>query len=51
MQHARADANYLILTKWVKLQHEKIPVLNLKSIENVGFEQTFRKSIEIWTCS
>ena len=30
MQHARTDANYPILTKRVKLQQEKIPVLNLK---------------------
>ena len=29
MKHARADANYAILTKLVKLQDEKKPVLNL----------------------
>ena len=40
MKHARTDANYPILTKRVKLQHEKKPLLNLKSIESVGFEQT-----------
>ena len=35
--------NYPILTKRVKLQHKKKPVLNLKSIVSVGFEQTFMK--------
>ena len=29
MKHARTDANYVILTKHVKLQHEKRPVSNL----------------------
>ena len=48
MKHARADANYLILTKRVKLQHEKKPVSNLKSIVSLGFEQTFAKFIEIF---
>ena len=32
MKHTRADANYAVLTKWVKLQHEKKPVWNSKSI-------------------
>ena len=31
MKHARTDANYAILTKQVKLQHEKKFVSNLKS--------------------
>ena len=48
MKHARADANYLILTKQVKLKHEKKPLSNLKSIVSVGFEQTFTKLIEIF---
>ena len=48
MKHARNDANYPILTKRVKLQHEKKPVSNLKSIESVGFEQTFTKFTEIF---
>ena len=48
MKHARTDANYPILTKWVKLKHEKKPVSNLKSIESVRFEQTYTKFIEIF---
>ena len=48
MKHTRNDANYPILTKRVKLQHEKKPVSNLKSIESVGFEQTFTKFTEIF---
>ena len=48
MKQARADANYPILTKQVKLQHEKKLVSNLKSIESVGFEQTFTKFIEVF---
>ena len=32
MKHARTDANYAILTKWVKMQHEKKPVSNLLSM-------------------
>ena len=47
MKHARADANYAILTKRVKLQHEKKPVINLISMQSVGFEQTFMKFTEI----
>ena len=45
MEHVRADANYAILTKWVKLQHKKKLVLNL-SMQSVGFEQIFMKFIE-----
>ena len=41
MKHARADANYAILTKRVKLQHENKPVSNLISIQSIGFKQTF----------
>ena len=41
MKQARADANYPILTKRVKLQHEKKPLWTLKSIESVGCEQKF----------
>ena len=48
MKHARADVNYPILTKRVKLQHEKKPVSNLKCIDSAGFEQTFTKFIEIF---
>ena len=46
MKHVRTDANYAILTKWVKLQHKKTPVLNL-SVQSVGFEQIILKFIEI----
>ena len=48
MKHTRIDTDYPILTKRVKLQHEKKPVLNLKSIESVGFEQTLTKFTEIF---
>ena len=48
MKHARTDANYAILTKHVKLQHEKKPVSNLLSMQSVGLEQTFMKFIEIF---
>ena len=48
MKHARTDANYTILTKQVKLQHQKKPLLNLLSIQSVGFEQKFLKFIEIF---
>ena len=48
MKHARTDGSYAILTKWVKLLHEKKPVLNLLSMQSVGFEQTFMKFIEIF---
>ena len=47
MKHVKTDANYAILTKWVKLQHEKKPVTNLLIIQSVGVEQTFMKFIEI----
>ena len=48
MKHAKIDTNYPILTKRVKLEHEKKLVLNLKSIESAGFEQTLTKFIEIF---
>ena len=41
MKHARRDANYVILTKLVKLQDEKKPVSNLLSMQSAGPEQTF----------
>ena len=43
MKHIRTDANYYISLKRFKLQHEKEPVLNLKSMQSLGFEQTFTK--------
>ena len=48
MKHARTDVNYAILTKRVKLQHEKKPVSNLKSMLSVDIEQTFMKFTEIF---
>ena len=48
MKDATIDANYAILTKQVKLKHEKKPVLNLLSMQSVGFEQTFMEFIEIF---
>ena len=38
MKHARTDANYAILTKQVKLQHETKLALNLLSMKSIGFE-------------
>ena len=37
MKHARAGANYVILAKRIKLQHEKNLASYLKSMQNVGF--------------
>ena len=48
MKRTKTDANYAILTKQVKLQHEKKPVSNLKCMHSVAFEQTFMKFIEIF---
>ena len=53
MKHAmqpnyRASANYVILNKRIKLQHEKNPASYLKSMQNVGFEKTSTKFIEIY---
>ena len=48
MKHARAGTNYVMLAKWIKLQHEKNPASYLKSMQNVGFEQTSTKFIEIF---
>ena len=47
MKQAKTGANYVILTKWIKLQ-EINPASYLKSMQNVGFEQTFTKFIEIF---
>ena len=40
MKHAKTDVNYATLIKRVKLQHEKKPVFNLKSMLSADFEQT-----------
>ena len=45
MKHARADADYAIFTKLVKLQDEKKPVRIYFSMQIEGFEQTFMKFI------
>ena len=45
MKHARTDANYVILAKQIKLQHEKSPASYLNIMQNVGFEQTSTKFI------
>ena len=42
------DANCAIITKRVKLQHEKKPISNLISMQSVGFEQTSMIFIEIF---
>ena len=47
MKQAKTGANYVILTKWIKLQ-EKNSASYLKSKQNVGFEQTSAKFIEIF---
>ena len=39
MNHVRSDVNYAILTKQVKLQHEKKSASNLKCMQSVGFEK------------
>ena len=47
-KHVRTGTNHIILTKRIKLQLEKKLALNLKSMQNVGFEQPFTKFIEIF---
>ena len=49
-KHASTGTNYAILTKHVKVQYEKKPVSNLKSMQIVSFEQTSTKFIEILFC-
>ena len=44
----QGHTNYAILTKRVKLQHEKKPISNLLSMQSVGSKQTFMKFIEIF---
>ena len=48
MKHARAGANYVILAQRIKLQHEKNLASYLKSMQNVGFQQTSMKFSEIF---
>ena len=47
-KHASTGTNYAILTKRVKVQLEKKPVSNLKSMQTAGFQQTSTKFIEIF---
>ena len=37
-----------VLTKRIKIQHEKKPLSNLKRMQSVGFEQTSTEFIEIF---
>ena len=46
MKHQRTGANCVILTKWIKLQHQNNPSSYLKSMQNVGFEPTSKKFTE-----
>ena len=46
----KADADYSISIKQVKLEYEKKPVSNLLGMQNVGFEQTFMKFIDSSNC-
>ena len=48
MKHATTGTNYAILTMRVKVQYEKKPVSNLRSIQSVVFEQTCTNFIEIF---
>ena len=48
MKGARAGASYVILTKQIKLQHEKTPTSYLISIQNLGFQQTATELIDIF---
>ena len=48
MKHAKTGANYAILTKQVKLQHEKKSVSNFKRMQKLRFQQTFMKFVEIF---
>ena len=43
MKHANTGRNYAILSKSVKVEHEKKPELNLKSMQIVGFQQASTK--------
>ena len=47
MKHAGTGANYVLLNKQIKLQHEKNPASYLKSMQNVGFEKTSTRFIEM----
>ena len=46
-KHANTGTNYAILTKRVKVKHEKKPISNLKTMQT-SFEKTSTKSIEIF---
>ena len=46
MKHSKTGGNYVILTKRIK--HEKNAASYFKSMQNVVFEQTSAKFIEIF---
>ena len=48
MNHTSTGTTYVILTKQVKVQHEKKPVSDLKSMQILRFEQISTKFIEIF---
>ena len=48
MKRLSTGTNYAILTKWVKVNHEKKLVSNFRSMQSVGFEHTPTKLIEIF---
>ena len=50
MKHANTGRNYAILTKLVKVEHEKKPELNLKSMQIVGFQQASTKFLRFSSC-
>ena len=47
-KHVSTGTSYVIFTKQVKVQHEKKPVSNLRSIQIAGFEETSTKFIGIF---
>ena len=51
MKHASTGTNYVVLTKQIKVEHQKKLVSNLKSMQIIGFEQTSMKFIEIFVLS
>ena len=50
MKHANTGRNYAILSKSVKVEHEKKPELNLKSMQIVGFQQASTKFLRFLSC-
>ena len=50
MKHARTDANYPILTKWVRLKNGKKLVSSLKSIKGVALSNHLRNLLRSSFC-